>query len=69
MGRAGICQRTARSIGGREVVITETTGDEEKLVCMATDAMRLCLGIPPRNFTPREIARFITRRARDVGTN
>jgi len=40
--------------------------DREKLVCMAVDAFRLCIGLPPRNFTPLEIAAFITNRARDV---
>lgn len=38
-------------------------GDRERLICMAMDAFRLCIGIKPRNFTPNEIARFIRARA------
>ena len=34
--------------------------DQEKLVAMATDAMRLCLGLPTRNFTPQEILRYVS---------
>lgn len=37
--------------------------DRQKIVCMAMDAFRLCIGLPPRNFTPGEIAHFVTRRA------
>lgn len=40
--------------------------DRERLICMATDAFRLCIGLPPRNFTPPEIARFVKRRAADI---
>lgn len=38
--------------------------DRERLICMAMDAFRLCIGVPPRNFTPDEIARFVQRRAK-----
>jgi hypothetical protein len=41
------------------------SADREKLICMATDAFRLCVGLPPRNFTPSEIAAFIANRVSD----
>lgn len=37
--------------------------DREKIVCLAMDAFRLCIGIRPRNFTVSEIARFVRARA------
>jgi len=38
--------------------------DRERIVCMAIDAMRLCLGIRPRTYSPQEIARFIDNLAK-----
>ena len=40
--------------------------DHEKLICLAMDAFRLCIGLPPRNFTPSEIAAFIANRLREA---
>ena len=32
---------------------------EQMPVCMGIDAMRLCMGIPPRNFSRDEVVRWI----------
>jgi hypothetical protein len=38
----------------------------EKLICMAMDAFRLCIGKAPKNFTIEEVAKFVERRASDA---
>lgn len=37
--------------------------DQSKIICMAMDAFRLCIGKAPHNFSPKEIARFVRNRA------
>lgn len=37
--------------------------DREKIICMAMDAFRLCIGGETRNFTHAEIVRYINNRA------
>jgi hypothetical protein len=46
-----------------------TAAPREILICMATDAFRLCIGLPPRNFTPHQIAEFIGNRAKQEATH
>lgn len=41
----------------------------ENIVCMAMDAMRVCLGVPTRNFTPAEVVAFIVARGVQMGVN
>lgn len=33
-----------------------------KVICMATDAFRLCIGLPTKTFTPAQIVKFIRAR-------
>ena len=39
----------------------------ERLVCMAWDAFRLCLGVPLRNHSPAEVVSFVERAAVQSG--
>jgi len=39
--------------------------DQEWLVCIATDAFRLCIGMKPRNFTREEVIRWIKALSRE----
>lgn len=36
-----------------------TNNPHEFAVCMGMDAMRLCLGIPPRNFATKDVIRWL----------
>jgi len=31
------------------------------MVCMATDAFRICIGLPTKNYTAAEVVRYISR--------
>ena len=41
-----------------------TMSAQEMAVCMGTDAMRLCLGLSPRNFKRRDVLRWIRQMSR-----
>ena len=32
---------------------------QETAICVAMDAMRICLGIKPKNFSPRQVIRWM----------
>lgn len=35
--------------------------DQEKMISMATDVFRLCIGIPTHNYTPEDIKFFVRK--------
>ncbi len=38
----------------------------EMIVCLATDAFRIAMGVPPKNFSPADVARYVENMAEFV---